>query len=146
MFSSWTFNYRDNLFCRLPSGHWSVSPQDNIMEMRVDDPGRDEILITEPRKSVFWKKILQVFPMDIVSLMDFKVDSVSLMNFKVDMVFLMDFKVDIVFLVDTQMRVEDTGGDEIQIREPWRPKAKFFLKTFSSTFPHDFQIYGGCLG
>ena len=80
-FSSWTFNYRDNLFCRLSSGHWSVSPQDNIMEMRVEDPSRDEILITDPRKSVFLKKFLQVFPMDIVSLMDFKVDSASLMNF-----------------------------------------------------------------
>ena len=49
--------------------------QDNIMEMQEEDPGRDEIQITEPRKSVFLKKILQVFLMDIVSLMDFKVDS-----------------------------------------------------------------------
>ena len=84
--------------------------------------------------------------MDIVSLMDFKVDSVSLMNFKVDMVFLMDFKVDVVFLMDIQMRVEDTGGDEIQITEPWRPKAKFFLKTFSSTFPHGLSNIWRMLG
>ena len=55
-YSSWTFKCKDNLFCRLSSGHWSVSPQDNIMEMREEDTGRDEILITEPRKSVFLKK------------------------------------------------------------------------------------------
>ena len=60
-YSSWTFKWcRDKLFCRLPSDYWSVSPQDNIMEMREGDPGWDEILITEPwrpKKTGFLLKI-----------------------------------------------------------------------------------------
>ena len=94
------------------------------MEMRVEDPGRDEIQITEPRRPK--KRCSLFFLMDIFSLMDLKVD--------------------IAYLMDFQMRVENTGGDEILITEPRCPREKFFLKTFSSTFPHEFQIYGGCLG
>ena len=77
------------------------------MEMRVEDPGRDEIQITEPRRPK--KRCSLFFLMDIFSLMDLKVDTVYLMDF--------------------QMQVEDTGENEIQIREHRLPKEKFFLKT-----------------
>ena len=76
------------------------------MEMRVEDPGWDEILIIEPRrpkKTGFVQKLLQVS--------------------------LRDLNVEIVYLMDFQMQVEDTGENEIQIREHRLPKEKFFLKT-----------------
>ena len=107
------------------------------MEMREENTGGDEIQITEPRRpkeKCFLQKITSSFPHGHSFPHDFKADKV----------FLMDLKVDIVYLMDFQMQVEDTGENEIQIREPRFPKEKFFLKTFSSTFPHDFQIYGGC--
>ena len=89
------------------------------MKMGVVDPGRDEIQITEPRRpkeKCFPQKITSSFPHRHSFPHDFKADKVSLMDLKVDIVYLMDF----------QMRVENTGEDEIQTREPRLPKDKFF--------------------
>ena len=90
----------------------------------------DEILITEPRRPK--ERCSLLFLMDIFSLMDLKVD--------------------IAYRMEFEMRVENTGGDESLITEPRRPKEKCFLQKITSSFPHghsfphDFQIYGGCLG
>ena len=64
-YSSWTFKCRDNLFCRLPSGHWSLSPRDNIMKCEYRIPTWMKFRSQNlgfPRKSFFLITFSSTFP------------------------------------------------------------------------------------